>query len=182
MKKIICLTLALALTVFGIALADNPNGNSDPNRPQAAPAPHQTHNPNQPKRNFPGKNKPAAPGHFTPDNVHSRFRDIETMRRNDPDRFKLLQADAELDRQIKELVRQYKYETNPEQKEVLRKKITELCTKHFEVRQQRRELDLARMKAWLSQMEQAVEKSRLNKDKIIEQRVNSLLDDSLGEF
>ena len=116
------------------------------------------------------------------DNSHNRFRDIEGMKKNDPERFKMLKEDAELDLKIKELARKFKNEKDGEQKEALRKEITELCTKHFEVRQQRRELDLARMKAWLNQMEQGVEKSRQNKDKIIEQRINSLLDDSLGEF
>lgn len=182
MKRIICLALAMTLTLFGAALADDPENDSNNKRPHAMQGPPQNHNQLPPKRIFPGKNKPVPQGHFNADNVHNRFRDIENMRKNDPDRFKLLQADAEMDRKIKELVFQFKKEKDEAKKETLRKEISELCVKHFEVRQQRREMDLARMKAWLNQMEQGIEKSRQNKDKIIEQRIKFLLDDNLGEF
>ena len=107
---------------------------------------------------------------------------MENMRRNDPERFNLLKSDAEMDWKIRNLVFKFKKEKDAEKKEALRKEISELCAKHFEVRQQRREMDLARMKAWLNQMEQGLEKSRQNKDKIIEERIKFLLDDSLGEF
>lgn len=177
-----CLALAMTIALFGVAFADNSEFDVNGNRPQAVPGSPQNRGQLPPKRNFPGKNKPAPQGHFNAENVHNRFRDIENMRKNDPERFKLLQADAEMDRKIKELVFKFKKENDVEKKEALRKEITELCAKHFEVRQQRREMDLARMKAWLNQMEQGIEKSRRNKDKIIEQRIKFLLDDNLGEF
>ena len=182
MKRMICLALAMTIAFFGVALADNPENDFNNKRPHAIPGSSQNHNQIPPKRNFPGKNQPVPQGHFGADNVHNRFRDIDNMRKNDPERFKLLQADAEMDRKIKELVFKFKKETDVEKKESLRKEISELCVKHFEVRQQRREMDLARMKAWLNQMEQGIEKSRQNKDKIIEQRIKLLLDDNLGEF
>lgn len=181
MKRMICLALAMTIAFFGVALADNPENDFHGNRPHAVPGAHQNFNHMPPKRNFPGKNKPV-PGRFGADNVHNRFRDMDNMRRNDPERFNLLKADAEMDWKIRDLVFKFKKENDAEKKEALRKEISELCTKHFEVRQQRREMDLARMKAWLNQMEQGLEKSRQNKDKIIEQRIKFLLDDSLGEF
>ena len=176
---------AMAFVVISFAMAnaqENDFGKrfGPPTKYAQGTKPNKT--PSQPRWTFPGMNKPSNQGRFMGDNPHNRFRDIENMKKNDPERFKLLQEDAEMDRKIKELVRQYKAETNAEQKEALRKEITELCAKHFDVRQKRRELDLARMKAWLNQMEQGVEKSRQNKDKIIDQRINSLLDDNLGEF
>lgn len=182
MKRIMCLALAMTIALLGFAMADNPENGFGNRRPHAIPGASQNHNQMPPKRNFPGKNKPVPQGHFNSDNVHNRFRDIENMRKNDPERFKLLQADAEMDRKIKELVFKFKKETDAEKKESLRNEISDLCVKHFEVRQQRREMDLARMKAWLNQMEQGIEKSRQNKDKIIEQRIKFLLDDNLGEF
>ena len=183
MKRFLCFMFAMAFVVFSFAMAEAQENNFGKgfHHPMGAPGVKPNKGPSQPKRNFPGMIKPSNQGRFG-ENSHNRFRDIEGMKRNDPERFKLLQKDFELDRKIKDLVRQYKSETNSEQKEVLKKEISELCTKHFEVRQQRRELDLARMKAWLNQIEQDINKSRQNKDKIIEQRINSLLDDSLGEF
>lgn len=185
MKKVLCFAFALAFVLSGFAMAEAQENNFGkrfgPPR-MDAPGPKSNKVPSQPKRNFPGMNKPSNQGRFMGDNAHNHFRDIETIKKNDPERFKLLQEDVDLDRKIKELVRQFKIEKDGEKKETLRKEITELCAKHFDVRQQRRELDLARMKAWLNQIEQGVEKSRQNKDKIIEQRINSLLDDSLGEF
>ncbi len=184
MKKFLCFIFAIAFVISGVALADSQekeHGRWFP-FPANAPGPKPSKAQQPPKRNFPGMNKPSNQGRFMGENPHNHFRDIENIKKNDPERFKLLQKDFEMDRQIKDLVRKYKAETNSEQKEVLKKEITELCTKHFEVRQQRRELDLARMKAWLNQIEQGIEKSRQNKDKIIEQRINSLLDDNLGEF
>ena len=184
MKNVLCFMFAMAFVVSSFAMTqaqENNFGKGFPhsmNAPGAKPGKAMS----QPKRNFPGMNKPSNQGRFMGENPHNRFRDIEDIKKNDPERFKLLQQDFEMDRQIKDLVRKYKAETNSEQKEVLKKEISELCANHFEVRQQRRELDLARMKAWLNQMEQGIEKSRQNKDKIIEQRINSILDDSLGEF
>ncbi|MBQ2620528.1 MAG: hypothetical protein IJF84_04255 [Thermoguttaceae bacterium] len=184
MKKVLCFMFAMAFVLSGFAMAEEQEHVFVKKFPPSmnVPGPKPNKVPSQPKRNFPGMNKPSNQGRFMGENPHNRFHDIEGMKKNDPERFKLLQADAEMDRKIKELVRQYKVETNDEKKDALRKEITELCTKHFDVRQQRRELDLARMKAWLNQMEQGIEKSRHNKDKIIEQRINSLLDDNLGEF
>lgn len=183
MKNVLCFMFAMVFVVSGFALAEAQENNFGKGFPHSmnAPGPKPNKAMSQPKRNFPGMNKPSNPGRFG-ENAHNRFRDIEGMKKNDPERFKLLQKDFELDRKIKGLVRQYKAETNSEQKEALKKEISELCVKHFEVRQQRRELDLSRMKAWLNQIEQDIDKSRQNKDKIIEQRINSLLDDNLGEF
>ncbi len=183
MKRFLCFMFAMAFVVFSFAMAEAQENNFGKgfHHPMGAPGVKPNKGPSQPKRNFPGMIKPSNQGRFG-ENSHNRFRDIEGMKRNDPERFKLLKEDAELDLKIKGLVRKFKTEKDGEQKEALRKEITELCTKHFDVRQQRRELDLARMKAWLNQMEQGIEKSRQNKDKIIEQRINSLLDDSLGEF
>ena len=184
MKKVLCFMFAIALVVSGFAMADESENNFGKKFPPSmnVPGPKPGNAPSQPKRNFPGMNKPSNQGRFMGDSSHNRFRDIENMKKNDPERFKMLKEDAELDLKIKELARKFKNEKDGEQKEALRKEITELCTKHFEVRQKRRELDLSRMKAWLNQMEQGVEKSRQNKDKIIEQRIKSLLDDTLGEF
>ena len=184
MKRVLCFMFAIAFVVFSFAPAEAQENNFGKRFPPSMSVPDAKPNkaPSQPKRNFPGMNKPSNQGRFMGENPHNRFRDIEGMKKNDPERFKLLQKDFELDRKIKDLVRQYKAETNTDQKEALKKEISELCVKHFEVRQQRRELDLARMKAWLNQIEQDIDKSRQNKDKIIEQRINSLLDDNLGEF
>ena len=184
MKKVLCCLFAMAFVVSGFALAEAQEHNFGKGFPHSmnAPGPKPNKAMSQPKRNFPGMNKPSNQGRFMGEGSHNRFRDIENMKKNDPERFKMLQEDAELDLKIKELVRKFKSEKDGEQNEALRKEITELCVKHFDVRQQRRELDLARMKAWLNQMEQGVEKSRQNKDKIIEQRIKSLLDDTFGEF
>lgn len=185
MKKVSCaIACCIAIVFAGYVNADPPQNDSVQATEISVEKRVERHKGGfmPPKRNFPGKKMPSGPGRFSNINPHNRFHDFDNMRKNDPEKFKLLIAEAEMDRKIKETVRRFKAEKDPTQKEALRKQIIEMCTKHFEIRQQRRELDLARMKAWLNQMEEGVNKSRNNKDKIIDQRVKFLLDDNFGEF
>ncbi len=130
-----------------------------------------------------GNREPVKGGKFSPDaNRFHHFRDMSAMQQTDPELYKLVSADADLDREIKDLARQYKKSTDDKQKKELRKKVADLCAEHFEIRQKRRELELNRMKAWLASLEEGVKKSRENSSKIIEMRVNNLLDNNLGEF
>lgn len=191
MKNSILLSICLLLSCAFYVQAQEvpPENNSEFNTPQASQKAGKEANgkanaPKFPPKGFdkngkPGQGKRPAPGGA---NRMHRFHDMSTLRQNDPELFKLISVDAELDRKVKELVRQYKSAKDEKQKENLRKKISESCQKHFEVRQQRRELELNRMKAWLNQMEEGVKKSRENSEKIIQQRVSNLLDNNLGEF
>ena len=107
--------------------------------------------------------------------------DLEAMRRNDPEMFKLLQEDNELDRHTRELGMQFR-QAPPEQRERMQKELHELVNKQFEVRQQRRTLELKRIEGELQRLREAIERRAKNREQLIERRVSELIgrEDDLG--
>ncbi len=143
--------------------------------------------------------KPPANGHWNEENgqgqrvldaVHAdprkpmrrSFQNLQYLKDNDPELFQLIQEDIDFEKALRDLSKKYRAAKGDDQKEKLRKEITEKTEKHFLVRQKRRELELERMKAWLGQLEEQVKRSRENSKYIIERRINILLGNDLGEF
>ena len=89
---------AMAFVLSGFAMAEEQEHVFGKKFPPSmnVPGPRPNKALSQPKRNFPGMNKPSNQGRFMGENPHNRFHDIEGMKKNDPERFKLLQADAEM--------------------------------------------------------------------------------------
>lgn len=114
--------------------------------------------------------------------VRRTFQNFQFLKDNDPDLYKLIQADIEFEKSLRELAKKYKNAKEDKQKENIRLEIEEQAEKHFWVRQQKRELELERMKSWLEQLEGQVKKSRNNSRFIIDRRINQLLGNDLGEF
>jgi hypothetical protein len=107
--------------------------------------------------------------------------DAEAMRQRDPEMFKLVQADNELERRTRELGMQFR-QAPPEQKERIEKEVREAVNKQFEVRQQRRMMELKRLEGELQRVREATERRAKAREQIIQRRVAELLghDDDVG--
>lgn len=100
--------------------------------------------------------------------------DWEWLQRTDPDMFQLLRRDTELEEQTQRLAAQYRQAPEAE-KEHLRKELEELVGKHFDVRQERRLLEVRRLEQELKRLRETIEKRQSAREKIIENRLRELL-------
>lgn len=154
---------------------------------------------NESKNNQKTNKKPTSNSHWNEENGQSQrvidavqtdprkpvrrtFQNLQYIKDNDPELFQLIQSDIDFDKALRDLSKKYRAAKSDDQKEKLRKEITEKTEKHFLVRQKRRELELERMKTWLNQLEEQVKRSRENSKYIIDRRINILLGTDLGEF
>ena len=100
--------------------------------------------------------------------------DWQSLERADPEMYKLLKADQELDHQTRELAMQWR-QASTEQRTDLKKALQQLVGKQFEVRQQRRALELKRLDTELQRLREAIDRRNAARDKIVDQRVSDLL-------
>ena len=96
------------------------------------------------------------------------------MRRPDPEMVELLKKEDDLDNQANELATQYQRAASPD-KEKLQKQIEETVNKQFDVRQQRRKLQLDHMQKDLDELKSIYEKKNSSRDTLIKGRVLQLL-------
>ena len=96
------------------------------------------------------------------------------MQTSDPEMYKLVKADAELDRQARELAAQYR-QAAAEKREQIRRQVEQLVNRHFEVRQQRRLLELKRLKDELQSFQEAIDRRTKARKDLVEKRVSDLL-------
>jgi hypothetical protein len=97
------------------------------------------------------------------------------MRPEDPEMMKLDQADAELENATHQLAEQYRRPSSDDVRKELHKKLAEVVEKHFQVRQERRELELKRLEKQLNHLREVIEKRTAAKDAIIKGRMTQLL-------
>ena len=100
---------------------------------------------------------PGAAG--DPNAMYFISRDPQVMERGDPEMFKVFQQEAELDRETRQLAGEYRQAPQDKQDEV-KKKLQETVAKHFEVRQQRRTMELKRLESELTRLRDSIEKRK----------------------
>ncbi len=88
--------------------------------------------------------------------------------------FKLLKEDMDLDRQSRDLVVQYR-KASSQQREKIKAIVVETVNKHFDVRQQRRALELKRLEEELQRLRESVEHRTKARKELVEKRVSDLL-------
>jgi len=127
---------------------------------------------------LPGGDGPGrgGPG-FVPGGI--RMGDYERLRRDDPEMFALLNQDEMLEKQTLDAADQLRRAPS-EQREKLQTQLGELVNKHFDVRQQRRELQLKRMAAELARLREAIKQRNDSRDTIIKERMTELVGDAKG--
>lgn len=92
----------------------------------------------------------------------------------------LNRSEYDLDQQTQELVE--KLRSAKEDREKIKTAISETVTKHFDVRQKRRELQIKRMEDELKKLREAMTRRNDSKDQIIKKRLAELVgnEDDLG--
>lgn len=121
--------------------------------------------------------EPRGPG-FVPGGG-TRMGEYERLRREDPEMFALLNQDEVLEQQTLEMADKVRRATSDE-REKLQTQLSELVNKHFDVRQQRRELQLKRMEAELSRLREAIKQRNDTRDSIIKERMTELVGEAKG--
>lgn len=96
------------------------------------------------------------------------------MRANDPEMLELFQKDGQLDRDAHHLAAQYQQAAG-EKREKIQKELEELVNKQFDVRQQRRNLELKRLEDQLQRLRDAVSRREKVRKELVEKRVAELL-------
>ncbi|MBR5710148.1 MAG: hypothetical protein IKX40_05275 [Thermoguttaceae bacterium] len=125
--------------------------------------------------------RPEAPGSerkhgdmLPPPPPTGPFQNWDQLEKSDPELFKLLKLDAELDRTTRQLTMQYRQTVDADSKAEIGAQLAETVAKHFDVRQKRRALELERLEKELNRMKELFEKRNDSRDKIIEQRLKEL--------
>jgi chromosome segregation ATPase len=109
------------------------------------------------------------------------MRGFDQLRESDPEMAKLAEADMELERQTQEVSEQFHRAPGGEAREKLKQELTELVDKHFEVRQERRELEIKRLEEQLERLRASLKKRMDDRKVLVQQRIGRLLgDDELG--
>ena len=132
-----------------------PNIGPGPDGPPRRPGPF---GPGQPPGPQPGGPRPGWDGMGPPD----------------PEMTKLFQTENELDRRTRELADAYPAAPQDQQAK-LKQDLTDLVTKHFETRQQRRALELKRFEEELKRLRDAMDRREKDRQQLIDKRVTELL-------
>jgi len=111
------------------------------------------------------------PGRF---GQEQELRRMEELKELDPEMYELEKADRELDRQTLDLSEQYRRAPKDKQ-EALQKQLAEAVSKHFDVRQSRRELHLKRLADELDKLRESITRRNDVRDQIIGKRVAELI-------
>lgn len=144
---------------------------------------------------YPSRGEGGYPGSEYPGRVPRSRRDgppgpgmgpgpyeMQRLEQDDPEMYKLVVEDARLDREAIAMARRVLQAKSPE-REKLEGELAVLVNKHFDVRQQRRELSLKRMEEELKRLREAIEERTKGRDEIVEKRIAELVgSDSTLEF
>ncbi len=95
--------------------------------------------------------------------------------------FKRLEADRELERETRELAMQFRMAPSDE-RDTIRKRVDELVNKHFEVRQERRELELKRLEKELDRLSDAIKQRNESRDALVKKRISQILGEDDLDF
>ena len=103
------------------------------------------------------------------------------MEKKDPDMFKILKQEMDLDRQTRDLVDQFR-QTPRAKRDDIKKQVEKLVDQQFDVRQQRRQLELKRFEEEMQRLRDALERRNSARKRIVEKRVTELLgqDEDIG--
>jgi hypothetical protein len=100
--------------------------------------------------------------------------DLNALEKNDPEMYKLLKQDVDLERQTRELAMQYR-RAPKEQRDKIRTQIQELVNKHFDVRHQRRLLEVKRLEEDLQRLRETLARREKARKNLVDKRVSELL-------
>lgn len=98
------------------------------------------------------------------------------MERQDPEMYKLLKEDNDLEGQTWELGMRYRRAPSEERAKI-KQQLTELAGKQFEVRQQRRLLELKRLEEEIKRLREAIDRRKEARDSLVNKRIQQVIGD-----
>lgn len=96
------------------------------------------------------------------------------MEKNDPEMFKLLKQEADLDRQSRDLADDYR-RAPPAKRDEIRKNVEKVVDSQFDVRQQRRQHELKRLEEELQRLRDSIAARNKARKELVEKRVAEIL-------
>jgi len=93
---------------------------------------------------------------------------------DDPEMRELMRQDGEMDRKTHELAIRVR-ESRGEERTKLKTELSELVNKHFDVRQNRRELQLKRMEDELQRLREAISSRNKSRESIVTNHMKELI-------
>ena len=148
---------------------------SPPRRPGTGNDPRGPFREGEGRRGPEGRPGPGFPG--GPFGPGIPGQDLRRMQQDDPEMYKLLASDSELDGQALEISEQLRRAPSDE-REKLKTALSDVVIKHFEVRQKRRELQLKRMEDEIKRLRDAIEARNAARDEIVNKRITELTGDA----
>ena len=116
-----------------------------------------------------------------PPGLPPRDRDeYESLRTRDPELYKAMQLDRDLERQTRDQADEYRGASKADQAKI-KEKLVETVNKHFEVRQQLRNLEVKRLEQQLKQLREKIDQREKSRKDIVEKRVIELTGADEGE-
>jgi len=111
------------------------------------------------------------PGPFPPPHP-----DWGPLEKQDPEMYKLIKLDDDLDRQTRDLAMSYRRAPEAERAKI-KAKISELVAKQFEVRQERRLLEVKRLEEEIKRLRETIERRKDAREGLVKKRVGQLIGD-----
>lgn len=102
------------------------------------------------------------------------FQNWDGLEKIDPEMYKLLKDDYDLERRARELTIQYRRAATAQRTEI-KQQLTQLVNKHFDVRQERRLLELKRLEEELKRLRDAIDQRSEARAELVGKRVSELL-------
>jgi 2-oxoglutarate dehydrogenase complex dehydrogenase (E1) component-like enzyme len=102
------------------------------------------------------------------------YRNWESLEKTDPEMYKAVKTDMDLDRLTRELAMQYPRAPS-DQRDRIKKEVEKAVAQQFEVRQQRRVLELKRLENELLRLHEAMDRRGKAREQLIQKRVSELL-------
>ena len=99
---------------------------------------------------------------------------MESIKDRDPEMYKVLKEDRDLEHRTRELVEQYRRASGDDRSKI-KQQLEETVSKHFDVRQQRRTLELKRLEGELQRLREVIARRDKSRKEIVEKRITTLL-------
>ena len=114
-----------------------------------------------------------------PDRPRGR-EDFQSLKTRDPELYKAMQEDRDLERQTRDQADQYRRASKDEQAKI-KEKLLETVNKHFAVRQQLRNLEVKRIEQQLKELRDKIDQREKSRKEIVEKRIIELTGADEGE-
>jgi len=106
--------------------------------------------------------------------IAAQAREMRELKQRDPERFRMQQQMAELERRSVEMGQKVRRAPDEEAKKQATAELKEMLTKLFELRQQEREKSLQQLEREVKEVREALEKRKARRDEMIQHRFDQL--------